>query len=142
MGQFMPKKRHFWSRNGNYPRFFGVFLTSDEPGSSKTGLRSILVVGEIRHVIESTGFSSPTGPQEAQTDPQEAQRDPQESLEKTCIFFRKKKVFHAGGRHNLLAVTRGRLPSNGNRKNDYRLEKHPLATITGSILGLGTLGGD
>ena len=56
IGPFLPKKRHSWSRNGNYPRFFGLFLTSDEPGSSKIGLRSILVVGEIRHVIESIGF--------------------------------------------------------------------------------------
>merc|ERR1712242_464766 len=59
-GRFMPKKRHFWSRNVNYPRFFGLFL--DVLGYvleflrwtlQKTGSKPNLVVGGSLHVIES-----------------------------------------------------------------------------------------
>ena len=73
---FAKKKRHFWSRIDDYPRFFVIFLTSDEPDSCKAGpslekprLRSILVAGRSFHVIESTSFSSPTAPQRPQRPP-------------------------------------------------------------------------
>ena len=65
---FCPKNEHFWSRNVNYPRFFGLFL--DLLGYvleflrwtlRKMGARSNLVVGGSLHVIESTSFPSPTG---------------------------------------------------------------------------------
>ena len=92
-GQFMLEKRHFWSRNVNYPRFFGLFL--DVLGHAleilswtlqKRGARWILVVGESLHVIESTSFSSPTGlqrtprppgdPPRPSPEPQEPPQDP------------------------------------------------------------------
>ena len=82
-GRFMLEKRHFWSRNVNYHRFFGLFL--DFLGHAleilswtlqKRGARWILVVGESLHVIESTSFSSPTGLPELPRTP----GDPQETL--------------------------------------------------------------
>ena len=48
----------------------------------KAGLRSILVVGARRLVSESIGFSSQTGPPEAQTDPQDPQTRPPGEFEK------------------------------------------------------------
>ena len=88
---FLPKKRHFWSRNVNYPRFFGHFLTLGtslaEPGLLKTGLKLNLVVGGSLQVIESTSFSSKTGPQEPPRTPGDLPGDPQEGLEIICIFF-------------------------------------------------------
>ena len=73
---FLHKKRHFLSRIDDYHRFFGLFLTSDEPGLSRTGLNLDLGEGVSLHVIESTSFSSPTGLPEPQSSPP----DPPDSL--------------------------------------------------------------
>ena len=82
-GRFMLEKRHFWSRNVNYPRFFGLFL--DVLGYvleflrwtlRKRGARSNLVVGGSLHVIESISFSSPTGFPEPQRPPGDPPGDP------------------------------------------------------------------
>ena len=118
-GQFMLEKRHFWSRNVNYHRFFGLFL--DFLGHAleilswtlqKRGARSILVVGESLHVIESTSFSSPTGFPEPPRAPGDPPGDPQEGLEIICIFFNFWFGFELGS-GNLLAVTPGRFAARG-----------------------------
>ena len=88
------QKRHFWSRIDHYPRFFGLFLTSDEPDSCKAapslekpGSRSILVAGKSLHVIESTSFSSPTGPQRPKTSPPDPPGGPPGGFENIFVIF-------------------------------------------------------
>ena len=65
------------------------------PGAdlAETGSDLNLVVGEIRLVSESIGFSSPTGPQTAQTDPQDPPRTPPGGFENKFYFFAKKNYF-------------------------------------------------
>ena len=106
-GRFMPKKRRFWSRNLNYPRFFALFL--DLLGHvmeilswalQKRGARSILVVGGSLHVIESTSFSSPTGLSEPPRAPGDPPGDPPRRVLEIIFFFFKIKVC----RNDLLAT--------------------------------------
>ena len=77
IAHFCPKNGHYWSRDVNYPRFFGHVLTFGpslaEPGLSKTGLKLILGEGGSLEVIESTSFPSKT----AFPDPPRAPRTPQ-----------------------------------------------------------------
>ena len=95
---FLHKKRHFWSRNVNYHRFFGLFL--DFLGHAleilswalqKRGARWILVVGESLHVIESTSFSSPIGFPELPRPPGDPP-DPPRRFWKNLYFSLKKKL--------------------------------------------------
>ena len=65
------------------------------PDLSETGSDLNLVEGEIRHVSESTSFSSPTGSQ-TPTRPQETpHQTPQEVLEKSVFFSKKNYKFVA-----------------------------------------------
>ena len=57
------------------------------PGLSKTGLKLDPGEGEIRHVIESTSFSSPTGFPDPPRPPGDPPSPPQGGLKIICIIF-------------------------------------------------------
>ena len=67
--------------------FFDLGTSLAEPDPNKTGLNPNLGDGEIRHVIESTSFSSPTGLQTAHQTPGDPPDPPPGGLEIICIFF-------------------------------------------------------
>ena len=58
------------------------FLAMPGPDLGKTGSDPNLVVGEIRHVSESTSFSSQTGPQEPNRAPGDPPEPSQEGFKK------------------------------------------------------------
>ena len=101
------------SRNVNYHRCFVTFSTSGGPGSCKTGPTSNPGEGKIRLVIESTSFSSQTGPQTPHQTPPDPQTRPPGVLEIICIFFQKKKVPLVPTGANFLAVSRSRFAGAG-----------------------------
>ena len=112
MGQFMQEKRPFSTESEHFLRFFGLFLTSDEPGLRRTGLNLDLGEGVSLHVIESTSFSSPTGLPELPRAPGDLPGGLPRSFGKLCFFL---KFFAMRGRlaDNLLAVPRGRFAGAG-----------------------------
>ena len=83
---FLPKRADLEiSKNGH--RHMGELFVRPW---TKRGVRSILVVGKISHVIESTGFSSPTAPPRAPQTPRRPPRPPRRGLNKKLKFFKKK----------------------------------------------------
>ena len=101
-GQFMPKKRAFWSRIDHYPRFFALFLTSARGWlghawarplqnwpEARSGRRGNTPMSSNRRAFQAQlASSSLPGPQET------SQEASQEVLDKIVIF--QKKVWAAG----------------------------------------------
>ena len=97
---------HFCTKNGifgvetsiilGFWAFFDLGTSLAEPDPNKTGLNPNLGDGKIRHVIESTSFSSPTGLPELPRAP----GDPPAGLPGgfgKIVFFQKKKVGPSSG---------------------------------------------